>query len=495
MKKLERCQLDLDAVRTRETLLRDEHECLKGVMSKEKEMFMGKVLELQKRLQLSEQAGDTAEAFMQTIRVLEADKLALETRVGALVQQCELTDARMHQQEEMTNRFLLEKQSGERECELLQAALESKESELAAQLVLVESLRVQSARGQELDAIVRKTQEECDLALRAREREVDALMQQLVDQARVVDDLQSSLSAQDTELQRLRSDVQRLQQLSQDETVQALQLARMKAANHEALSLVEDEKRALQERIDALQEQLARDAQRFESTRAALEASLDAKDARVQDLLEENRALHERAVETLAPPTVVEVVTVVDALSSGVDPEERARLESEMARLQCDLDELQQSFAHVETEYKKLVTKKYKTESFQSQVRLLQNENAELSSRLELVCADLARERADLSARTREALDLKARVLDPNAIELLRKTQESLEKTVSALVEAETASESAFTCLQCLRLFVEPMTLAPCGHTYCASCLARCGDVEDPSSLTCKVRPVGSCGP
>ncbi|TYZ69171.1 hypothetical protein PybrP1_012168 [[Pythium] brassicae (nom. inval.)] len=489
VKKFDRCQIDLEAVKTREKLLRDEHEKLKLVMSKEKEMFMGKILALQQQLQLTEQAGAATEAFAGQIRRLEAEKRELQTRVAAVSDTCEQVEARMHAQEEMTNRFMQEKLDAECARDQREAELAAKYQELATQQARIEEL---SARVQEQDVLSLQRQRDSELAQQTRDREIDALMLRTVDQERALDELKSALDKRGAEALALRSDIQRFQQLSQDETVQALQLARLKAANHEALALLEDEKRELQERVDALQRQSERDASRVDELKAALEAKLLASETRVRDLLEENRALYEKTIEQQPPPPVAaqvegeSVVAEAATPASPVDPAERARLEAEMAQLQQDYAELKESFFGVESEYKKLVTRKYKTESFQSQVRLLQNENSELALKLAQVCADLTKERADLNSRTLENLELRTRVVDLSAIELLRRTQESLEKTVSALVEAEAASESSFTCLQCMQLFVEPMTLAPCGHTYCASCVATFGDVDDPASLKCK---------
>lgn len=486
VKKLDRSQIDLEAMRTREKLLRDEHEKLKMVMSKEKKLLMGKILEFQRKLQLSDQAGDTVESFLSQIRSLELENQTLQTEIGALNDKCEQMEERMHQQEEMMNRFLQEKHQVEIARDQFQADLATKDQEISVQQALIEKLSAMSARGQELDAIIQQRQHKFDVAMLLKDKEVDSLMQQTVDLDRKLDELHQVMAKRDNELQSLRTELHGFKQLSQDETVQALQLARLKAANHEALILLEEEKRALQDRIDALQSQYDSEKLASQDVKAACDAALQAKETRIQDLLEENRALHEEAAEPA--PVVMQVQEVVVERGPTVDPLEKARLEAEMSRLQGDYEDLKESFTTVEIEYKKLVTKKYKTESFQSQVRLLQNENSELGAKLERVCNELTKERADLHARTRENAELKARVLDPQAIELLRKTQESLEKTVSALVEAETSSESSFTCLQCMRLFVEPMTLAPCGHTFCASCLATFGNADMPSSIKCKVR-------
>jgi hypothetical protein len=119
-------------------------------------------------------------------------------------------------------------------------------------------------------------------------------------------------------------------------------------------------------------------------------------------------------------------------------------------------------------------------------VQLLQNENSELTSRLEQLFKDLSKERQMVSTLSQELRELKLRAMDPGLVAKLNQTQEALEKTVSALVEAEAASESSFTCMQCMQPFNEPKTLVPCGHTYCSRCLAALGDAKEPSTITCK---------
>ncbi|ETV95628.1 hypothetical protein, variant [Aphanomyces invadans] len=61
--------------------------------------------------------------------------------------------------------------------------------------------------------------------------------------------------------------------------------------------------------------------------------------------------------------------------------------------------------------------------------------------------------------------------MDPSVIIMLKQAQLDLTDTVNKLVEAETSSETAFTCLKCMSIFVRPVTLTGCGHTYCESCL------------------------
>ena len=49
--------------------------------------------------------------------------------------------------------------------------------------------------------------------------------------------------------------------------------------------------------------------------------------------------------------------------------------------------------------------------------------------------------------------------------------QKELALVINKLINAEEATESAFTCLKCMNLFQDPVTCIPCGHSFCRSCL------------------------
>ena len=47
---------------------------------------------------------------------------------------------------------------------------------------------------------------------------------------------------------------------------------------------------------------------------------------------------------------------------------------------------------------------------------------------------------------------------------------------IQKLIQAEEASESAYTCLHCLRPFERPVVCVPCGHTFCDACVDKARD-------------------
>lgn len=454
MKKFDRSQIDLEITKVREKMLRDEHERMKQVMTKEKESLMAKIMDFQQRLQGISRTGDDADALHERIRRLENEKRLVVEEMVTLRENFVTSDRRMHEQEQMTNRLLLETEASQMEKKVLVSRLALMQEELASKASLESRLST----------------------LEQREKEVEQLM------ARTVD-LQGELDTANEVNRKLQQDVDaaRQLQLSHDETVQALQLARQKAATHEALTLVNEEKEALHRQLEESQGLLAELSQSetiLNERIKDVELELSSTQSRLQELSVEVIHLRERPVEQV----VVEKVLP----PSAAEIEERQRVEADIMRLRSEYDDMRQTFETMETEYNKLVTKRYKTESFQNQVKLLQNENNALAARVEDLLRDEERDRAQLQARAMEILELQERVPEPQAIEILRKTQESLESTVSSLVEAEIASESTFTCLQCMRLFVNPLTLTPCGHTYCSSCVDSMGNTSIPSSVVCK---------
>ncbi|DAZ94694.1 TPA: hypothetical protein N0F65_000009 [Lagenidium giganteum] len=442
-RKVTKLQAEMDALKTRERLLREEHDKMKMVFSKEREAFTNKVVDFQHRLQIREQLGDDVEALEQKVNAMHMEKVALENELVLAREAYDKMETRMHEQELMTNRLLEANEN-----------LEQDRRELQGKVVEAE---VNSLLREELQTVITE--------LSKKDQEMSTLMGRVV-----------ALEAEREELleaaSRMKIEMNNAMQLSKDETVQALQLARQKAATHEALALVHEEKQALQESMRALEEQLATDKSQWLDEKSALEASFKAQISVLE--AEIDRLRH------------VEPIIVEKPVPMPGEAEKREALEVNLDKLSDEYKELRDSFYNLDIEYKKLMTKKYKTESFQSQARLLQNENSELTTRLEEVSGDLLRTRAELNAKTFEIVDLKARVVDIGVLDMMRKTQESLEHTVGALAEAETASESTFTCLQCMRLFVDPLTLTPCGHTYCASCVSSFGNPSIPASIICK---------
>eukprot|EP00946_MAST-07B_sp_MAST-7B-sp1_P003767 g3767.t1 len=78
-----------------------------------------------------------------------------------------------------------------------------------------------------------------------------------------------------------------------------------------------------------------------------------------------------------------------------------------------------------------------------------------------------------MRARRKSVIEMakKSSTVAAKVREALRATETELRATVSKLVAAEEASESAFTCLACMEIMKRPVTCIPCGHSFCEACL------------------------
>jgi hypothetical protein len=107
MKKFDRSQIELEATKVREKMLRDDHGRLKVIMSKEKESLMAKIMDFQQQLQQKFRAEDDLEALHDQIRRLEMEKHNFVGQMFSLQESATKAEERMHDQEQMTNRLLL----------------------------------------------------------------------------------------------------------------------------------------------------------------------------------------------------------------------------------------------------------------------------------------------------------------------------------------------------------------------------------------------------
>lgn len=97
----------------------------------------------------------------------------------------------------------------------------------------------------------------------------------------------------------------------------------------------------------------------------------------------------------------------------------------------------------------------------------------------------------------RSAAEMK-KVLDDldERMRLLKSREAQLTSTVAKVMRAEEAMEACLTCMSCMELLAEPLTCSPCGHTFCAKCLAdaggRCQECDEAENEPLQVKMLGT---
>ncbi|KAF0694972.1 Aste57867_14195 [Aphanomyces stellatus] len=163
--------------------------------------------------------------------------------------------------------------------------------------------------------------------------------------------------------------------------------------------------------------------------------------------------------------------------------EEKNQVKAELAKARDEVDRLKQQIA--------CAAPSADIVALQTQLTSMLNKKNELLLMLDQLKADFSHLTTDhTTLRIKydelqvQCAELEEIAMDPAAVMMLKQAQLDLKDTVDKLVEAETSSEAAFTCLKCMSVFVRPVTLTTCGHTFCESCLQ--GGRTSGVGYTCK---------
>lgn len=100
----------------------------------------------------------------------------------------------------------------------------------------------------------------------------------------------------------------------------------------------------------------------------------------------------------------------------------------------------------------------------------LAEENSRLRATIEKQEAESERQREEQDER--HDRDIKREIILSQQNLDSASLRDRLCRTLDELCGAEEAGELALTCQRCAKLFKDPHTMAPCGHTLCAGCCA-----------------------
>jgi uncharacterized coiled-coil DUF342 family protein len=109
-----------------------------------------------------------------------------------------------------------------------------------------------------------------------------------------------------------------------------------------------------------------------------------------------------------------------------------------------------------------------------------EKDSEQLHNEVNATLGTLRNQVKDLNAQLAKKTSLLSELQSPEQITLqqakkLKAQQKELKNTITKLVNTEEASETAFTCYNCMKAFTSPVTCIPCGHSYCEKCLVRAG--------------------
>lgn len=150
------------------------------------------------------------------------------------------------------------------------------------------------------------------------------------------------------------------------------------------------------------------------------------------------------------------------------------RLERDMIDVEKERDFLKERMLVVENRCTELISSQKDSDAVRTERNLLQaqladkiaeyNEMVEKNDTLKRTMSRVRKSSVTMTAKKAGEIGLRIK-------EALSKTERELRATVSKLVAAEEASETAFTCMTCMDIMKSPVTCIPCGHSFCEKCL------------------------
>jgi chromosome segregation ATPase len=200
-----------------------------------------------------------------------------------------------------------------------------------------------------------------------------------------------------------------------------------------------------------------------------------------EDALRDNEMKHSLIVRQLSNSKneLSGVLRMNNALEDECDDKKRiiSRLKKDLVDVENERDHLQERIIDVENRMTEVETQ-IKEEKKHEIIRMKtifndEMENQKVLLRLEMEKNEKLKEQLNrMRKRSVSAAAKKAGQFEKKLSEALKKTEKELRATVSKLIAAEEASETAFTCMKCMEIMKKPVTCIPCGHSFCESCLS-----------------------
>ncbi|CEG45918.1 uncharacterized protein PHALS_02251 [Plasmopara halstedii] len=283
---LVRCQRELDAVKEREKQLQEKHEQLQMSAREEYEVLMSKFLVTQQRLSKIDSTTDQDSVSEIEIKSLQQEKKVLQIDLEAMTSRCNDSQAQVDKLKK-ASKVLIQ----------MKKLMKTEKNDVEALLALTRQKFEISLERQRKTEKLNASQKEFYNLFEARNEEVTTLIQKVMQLEDCIEERELRQREIVDDFHRVNAELQGLKQLSQDDTVQALQMARQKAGSYEALTLLNEEKKGLEDQVRLLQERL--EAERVicheeKEAKTQLREMLDTRDSVIEELKKENAALLEQ---------------------------------------------------------------------------------------------------------------------------------------------------------------------------------------------------------
>jgi len=375
----------------------------------------------------------------------------------------------------------LEEEVQDKQVQLQKALNQLRRAELDREDAVCEAERAQTRQQQAhteaqqaLDQLAQQTQHSDQSSVESRRLSAERSALQRANQQ-----LSQRISDVEGERDRLQQTLNKLEASSRDDLARHLQQTRLQQTV--ALS----EKEGLGQHIQLLLDQ----HQSLSQHKLALESSLSQRDAQLTQAIQHNDTMQHR-IQELEVELAALKAKQAEWTNKGASSDAEAKAEAELATARQRIDRLERQNGDRTAELLDLRKAKQQllSQTQDLEVRLAAMEaRAQQAEHTAHTVTQAAADKADLEHSMRR---LQRQLMDEQKaneelrrlprlgqadVDRLRSVEAELQVAIAKLIVSEDASEAAFTCMSCMNLYTDPVTCVPCGHSYCARCLANGG--------------------